>query len=104
MTDQEITRTLAEFMGLPTPPSIRFSSDGWGTTEYWVDNMGVPIPAYLTSYDALAPVWRKVNTEPMHCPCRLNIGRHWWEKTPRQHAGALAAAILTAKEPPCPSP
>ena len=117
MTDEEIMRTLAEFMGIlgPNPETLRLSKTGKSWVRdidgrgYFGDSDYAPLPDYLHSYDALAPVYLKAKTIG---PCggyelRLLVKRHlrklagwfptdfedWYKITPRQHAEALATAI-----------
>ena len=110
MTDEQVVRTLAEFMGWrechcrvvghwKAPDGNYYSEDGF--------------PSYLTSYDALAPVWRKIGLESGGTAqadhvcvsamgtLRLKFGVEdwgmWFTATPRDHAHALATAIKEAQ-------
>lgn len=84
-------------MGYPDRPLIPpdFHHPNW-----WMD--GVMLPLYLTSYDALAPVWRRayeVSSQLwMKAMTSRSLACHWYVATPRKHAEALATAILEAKE------
>ena len=101
MTDEEVVKTLAEFMGIDA--HVIFCAGPWRyiPRESHVD---LALPQWLTSYDAIADVWRKVKTAPNllygkaadelvpnHCFC------DWFTATPRQHAEALATAVREAK-------
>ena len=103
MTDEQIVRTLAEFMDLSGP-----RDEGWKIVKMVTgqivavdtsDGYVCQIPNYLTSYDALAPVWERIDDMTYDSAIsRMAAGFYWYDHPPRQHAEALAAAILEAKE------
>lgn len=112
MTDEQIVRTLAEFMGYERYKDSTFAmyrEVGLGRPDSFV--IEKDLPKYLTSYDALAPVWRKAfdTTPAIHCSdenekcfyCKAHEildDACWFRDTPREHAEALATAIASAKE------
>lgn len=55
------------------------------------------MPDYTTSYDAVAAVWKRL---PIECADATKMFRKmpWYNQTPRQHAEALARAIIASKE------
>lgn len=80
VTDAEIVRTLAEFMGWERAPSNRL---------------------VLTSYDAVAEVWQRVQEADPYVvlpAADKGIPYNWFDHTPREHAEALASAIVEAKQ------
>ena len=113
MTDDDVTREIAEFMGW-----TRRTSDDDGATckPYWERDDGVITReefGYLTSYDALAPVWRKLwetrddgrhkaamdsmcGCFPPNAPARMYPPSAFWV-SPRDHAHAIARALREAK-------
>lgn len=123
MTDEQVVRTLAEFMGVwPADATGEPFSYGSGTWAVAVPltgthNIARHLPAYLTSYDALAPVWRKVMAHSVEGEAATRnfvttqadgdgewLSRHtnWfrtcWMTTPRDHAYALAQAIRETQQ------
>ena len=95
LTDEIVTRTLAEVMGEASP-----NLDKWiGTECFYATNMTpLKISPFLTSYDAIAEVYRKF-IDKHGTNHDLPVG-DWWEHRPRDHAYALAEAILSHKETP----
>ena len=127
MTDEQVVRTLAEFDGWteiqPADRYVDFGRDKGFPPPQWYRERGIdqsqprrrsgdkhPLPAYLTSYDALAPVWRKLDTDTLSEAWeKLWMGpggdgdkyaytaSDWFQKPPRDHAHALATAIKEAQ-------
>lgn len=112
MTDQAIIQTLAEFMGMTLPEAM---PDGYQSCPLW-----------LESYDALAPIWRKLSDGARRVDGLIGCGKPtegdfvfhevesaahallqqaagsgsylsvWHRLGPRYHAEALATAIQEA--------
>lgn len=99
LTDEQIIRTLAEFMGYR---DVAFCQccNCWTGRVRGPQGGGGPVHApqllYLTSYDALAPVCKKA-WETVWVSAFGNAFR-WWEIPPKALAEVLATAILEAKE------
>lgn len=106
MTDEQIVKTLAEFMGYERVrelmPGTRFSEWIGAKVGRQFDSEDVTLPDWLTSYDAIAEVWQKSDDMLYESATHyLQNGicfDDWYSRTPRQHAEALAMAILEAKE------
>ena len=98
MTDEQVVRTLAEFMGYVRCGNgalALWREDGCGRPNSYVREGN--LPPYLTSYDALAPVWRRFKEvdRDRYANCLGGCGFHpWFEGSPRDHAHALCKAIL----------
>jgi hypothetical protein len=107
VTDDEVVKVLAGFMGYKFD---RVLPPHEGGSAYMLKGAGVPAPDYLTSYDAIAEVWRKmrdsmpdthdpfVNPACMYCvACEQLTDACWFGNEPRDHAHALAKAISQSK-------
>ena len=105
MTDAEIIRTLAEFMGYQ---ELRMTDRRTGFSAFRDASGTIARTDWLTSYDAIAEVWQRVHvSHPVQyekaradicnqCGCPFGA---WVYATPREHAEALATAIRAVKEP-----
>lgn len=108
LTDEEIVRTLAEFMGYR---SVAFCSccNCWTGRRSGPQGGGGPLHApqllFLTSYDALAPVWAKWWDEYKRSPkpgawawWNDQTDGWWFHSEPRELARVLAKAIKESKD------
>lgn len=106
MTDEQIVRTLAAFEGW------HVLNDGTCISPSRVYRQELEDFRYLTSYDALAEVWRKlcfnapISNDAIAVAAmnslRIKYGVSdwgmWFTATPKEVAEALATAIASAKE------
>ena len=108
MTDAEVVRTLAEFMGWTSIKAVECDPLAFSksTTVQFVGCFGPTrgfqcVPEYLKDYNAVAGVWRRVQkTDPyvLLPAADRGIPYNWFDATPREHAYALAKAIAGAKK------
>lgn len=106
MSDEQIVRTLAEFMDYDVLELMWPTGNGqWWYRETGSDEHAPDariLPDWFNSYDALAPVWRKVagTIGDVARGAMANKACWWYEFTPRDHATSLAEAIAASKEHP----
>lgn len=137
LTDEQVVRTLAEFEGYEIGQDeehrwlcwkmpdgrvakckVKKKPNRFGFwTEYellnakWHAPLALGIPHYLTDYNAIAAVWRKLksiwsaeeDTDASAKAWEINVNAQrllslWYDSTPRDHAYAIARAILESKK------
>lgn len=91
LTDKQIVRRIAKFMFARDEPVRLDVCNRW----CFKSDM-TPLPDWLTSYDALAPVWRKMYESDIcmqHDAERGRVFRDWFLESPRDLAEAIAIAL-----------
>lgn len=97
MDDEQVKAVLAEFMGYVQVGSL-WREDACGRPDSYIRTDH--LPRYLTDYNAIADVWRRVfevGDSSYGAAGRYIETSRWYEKQPRDHAHALAKAISQSK-------
>lgn len=85
LTDEQIVRRIAKFMGWDGIAWHAISGlPGFHGTDLQTGKHNQRIPPWTTSYDAIAPVYEKIGRE---------LCGPWFKFKPRDHAEAIAVAL-----------